>query len=219
MISPGIWFPSLAFIIINTKNSYWKKVICDFKGQQCVPNQMKQKFKFKSGSPRKLIEECSQGQHLWGVKETGSEGEVELRGNYNRSLSSGEIWTWVGLLQVCSLETRELGAYSTEVASCARWVCGRSQNYIPALWSSSCIQVCAAGWWNLLKLGRRRSEDRFFSWVSGEVIHSLLVVYKGTGCDQRAKTTFSVYLTDDHTGIDCKFLKGKLPTSWENSHP
>lgn len=128
---------------------------------------MKQKFKFKSGSPRKLIEECSQGQHLWGVKETGSEGEVELRGTYNRSLSSGEIWTWVGLLQVCSLETRQLGAYSTEVASHARWVWGRSQNYIPALWSSSCIQVCAAGWWNLLKLGRRRSEDRVFSQVSG----------------------------------------------------
>ena len=41
----------------------------------------------------------------------------------------------------------------------------------------------------------------------GKPLNSLLVGYKGTGCDQRAKSTFAVYFTDDHTGIDCKFLK------------
>ena len=53
----------------------------------------------------------------------------------------------------------------------------------------------------------------------GKPLSSLLVGYKGTGCDQRAKSTFAVHFTDDHTGIDCKFLKGELHTSWENSPP
>lgn len=35
--SPGIWFPSFTFFIIETKNSYWKTVIHDFRGQHSVP--------------------------------------------------------------------------------------------------------------------------------------------------------------------------------------
>lgn len=123
---------------------------------------------FKSGSPRKLIEACSQGQHLWGGEGNRIRGrswtkrhlqqKPQLWGNLNLGWSVAGVQSWD--------KTAGCLFRRTVIACGAR---GRSQNCLPALWSSSRIHVCAAGWWNLLKLGKCRSEGRFPSGASGEV--------------------------------------------------